>query len=175
MTPKVKTTIGWAEWVQMPQIGLPFIKAKSDTGARTSALHAFNIEPFSYKGAPWVRFKIHPLQGNNTVTVTCEAPVIDRRAVTDSGGKSEKRLVIETFATVGDITRAIEITLTNRERMAFRMLLGRQAMERFGFIVDPAHATLLMKLKQSSALAAYKKMKSGLMIPKEFIAKDAKK
>lgn len=156
---KEKLIIGWAEWVQLPQIGLPLIKAKADTGARTSALHAFDIQTFSGKGGPWVRFKIHPLQGNNEITITCEAPVIDRRLVTDSGGKGEKRLVIETFATIGGITRAIEITLTNREKMAFRMLIGRQAMERFGIIVNPSHGTMLDKIKPNEARNAYAKLK----------------
>lgn len=164
---KHRTIIGWAEWVQLPQIGLPLIKAKCDTGARTSALHAFNIETFTHKGAPWVRFKIHPLQATSQLTIQCEAPVVDRRLVTDSGGKGEKRLVIETFATIGEMTRAIEITLTNREKMAFRMLLGRQAMERFGLAVDPAHTTLLLKVKSSTAKAAYIKKKPKLILPKD--------
>jgi hypothetical protein len=172
---KNKTIIGWGEWVQMAQIGLPLIKAKADTGARTSALHAFDIESITNKGAPWVRFKIHPLQGNNTLTVQCEAPVVDRRLVTDSGGKGEKRLVIETFATVGDVTRAIELTLTNREKMAFRMLLGRQAMERFGFIVDSSYPTLLTKVKQSTARAAYENGKKPKIASITSIKKDIAK
>ncbi len=164
---KHKTIIGWSEWVQLPQIGLPLIKAKCDTGARTSALHAFDIHTFAKKGSPWVRFRIHPLQGTSTLTIDCEAPVVDRRLVTDSGGKGEKRLVIETFATVGEVTRAIEITLTNREKMAFRMLLGRQAMEKFGFAVDPAHTTSLLKIKQSTAKNAYLKKKPKLILPRD--------
>jgi len=162
---KEKTIIGWNEWVKLPQIGLPLIKAKSDTGARTSALHAFDIQTFTNKGAPWVRFHIHPLQGNNQFTIACEAPVIDRRTVTDSGGRGEKRLVIETFATIGEMTRAIEITLTNREKMVFRMLLGRQAMERFGFVVSPAQTTLLDKTRPSQARALYEKAKVKKPIP----------
>lgn len=162
---KEKTIIGWAEWVKLPQIGLPLIKAKSDTGARTSALHAFDIQTFTNKGAPWVRFHIHPLQSNNQLTVICEAPVIDRRLVTDSGGKGEKRLVIETFATIGDMTRAIELTLTNREKMAFRMLLGRQAMERFGFVVNPSQTMLLDKTRPSQAKALYEKAKTKKPVP----------
>jgi hypothetical protein len=152
---KEKTIIGWAEWVQLPLLHLPYIKAKVDTGARTSALHAFSVESFAKKGAPWVKFEMHPLHGHADLIVTCEAPVIDRRMITDSGGKGEKRLVIETFATVGDVTRSIEITLTNREKMAYRMLLGRQALERFGFLVDPKHTTLLTKLRTSQMRKAY--------------------
>lgn len=160
-----KQTIGWAEWVQLPQLGLPLIKAKVDTGARTSALHAFQIETFKKRGAPWVRFAIHPLQSNKTLTVICEAPVIDRRMVTDSGGKGEKRLVIETLANVGGITRRIEVTLTNRDKMSYRMLLGRQAISRFGFVVNPAQTTLLGKVKKAIAQEAYTKKPSGLLVP----------
>lgn len=155
MTHKERAIIGWAEWVQLPLLHLPYVKAKVDTGARTSALHAFSVEPFSKKGAPWVRFQMHPLHGHADIIVPCEAPVIDRRLVTDSGGKGEKRLVIETFATVGDITRSIEITLTNREKMAYRMLLGRQALERFGFLVDVKNATLMGKVRPTAARKAY--------------------
>ncbi len=116
MTVKERTIIGWSEWVQLPLLHLPYIKAKVDTGARTSALRTFSIEPFTRKGVPWVKFEMHPLHGHSDIIVTCEAPVIDRRLVTDSGGKAEKRLVIETFATIGNLTRSIEITLTNREK-----------------------------------------------------------
>lgn len=164
---KQRTIIGWSEWVQMPQIGLPLIKAKCDTGARTSALHAFEIQSYTLRGNPWVRFKIHPLKGDNSLAISCEAPVIDRRLVTDSGGKGEKRLVIETFATIGEVTRAIEVTLTNREKMAFRMLLGRQAMKKFGFAVDPSQTTLQMKIKKGTARHAYSKTKKPkLILPK---------
>lgn len=166
---KEKTIIGWNEWIKLPQIGLPLIRAKADTGARTSALHAFDIQTFTNKGAPWVRFHIHPLQNNNSLTILCEAPVIDRRLVTDSGGKGEKRLVIETFASIGDMTRAIEITLTNREKMTYRMLLGRQAMERFGLVVNPAQATVLDKTKPSHAKNFYEKIKTKKTMPTPII------
>ena len=159
---KERTIIGWAEWVQLPQLGLPLIKAKVDTGARTSALHAFSVETFSKRGAPWVRFQIHPIRGSKNLTVTCEAPVIDRRLVTDSGGKSEKRLVIETLARVGDVSRRIEITLTNREKMAFRMLLGRQAISKFDFLVNPAQTALIQKFKPSVVLDIYQ---TGKAVP----------
>ncbi|MDB5478322.1 MAG: ribosomal protein modification protein [Alphaproteobacteria bacterium] len=156
MIKKKRTVIGWAEWVTLPQLNLPLIKAKIDTGARTSALHAFSIETFKKRGAPWVRFQIHPLQGNRKISVTCEAPVVDRRMVTDSGGKSERRLVIETLAQIGDVTRRIEITLTNREKMAFRMLLGRQAISKFDFLVNPAYTRMLKKVKPAIALETYR-------------------
>lgn len=152
---KEKTIIGWSEWVQLPQLGLPLIKAKIDTGARTSALHAFEIDKFTNRGAPWVRFSIHPLQANSQFVLTCEAPVIDRRLVTDSGGKGEKRFVIETFATMDGLTRSIQLTLTNRDKMAFRMLLGRQAIGKFGFLVNPAHKPILLTLRRKQARELY--------------------
>jgi hypothetical protein len=152
---KEKTVIGWNEWVQLPQIGIPLIKAKIDTGAKTSALHAFDIETFKRRGISWVRFKIHPIQGNSKVTVQCEAPVVDRRMVTDSGGKAEKRLVIETLAHINGVTRSIELTLTNREKMVFRMLLGRQAIGKFDFLVNPSNRTMLEKIKRKAALNVY--------------------
>jgi ribosomal protein S6--L-glutamate ligase len=152
---KEKTIIGWNEWVGLPQLNLPLIKAKVDTGARTSALHAFSVDPFTKGGAPWVSFSLHPLQQSRAPLVTCEAPVIDRRLVTDSGGRGERRLVIETLATIGGMSRAIEITLTNREKMAYRMLLGRQGVRKFGFLVNPAQSTLLDKYTPSQALEIY--------------------
>lgn len=148
--------IGWCEWVQLPQLGLPAIKAKIDTGARTSALHADSIEPFRKKGKPWVRFTIRPLSFSKTLVVECEAPLVDRRLVKDSGGKAEKRFVIETLAMVGGSPRMIEITLTNREKMMFRMLLGRQAINKFHYHVAPSQSCLTGKLKKEMARKLYR-------------------
>ncbi len=155
MIKEKKTIIGWNEWVDMGPLGLPLIKAKVDTGARTSALHAFSVESFTEGGSPWVRFQIHPLQKASQLTITCEAPVIDRRLVTDSGGRDERRLVIETMALIGGFERSIEITLTNREKMAYRMLLGRQAIAKFGFLVNPNQNSLLQKISPAQARQAY--------------------
>lgn len=129
--------IGWEEWVGLPDLGLPAIKAKVDTGARTSALHAFLIEPFGPQAAPRVRFGIHPIPGRDDIEIYCSAPVIDRREVTSSNGERETRYVIASRITVGPRSWPIEITLTNRETMAYRMLLGRQAI-REDMFVDPA-------------------------------------
>lgn len=158
---KDKTIIGWSEWVQLPGLGLPLVKAKIDTGARTSALHAFNIKPFTRRGMPWVKFDIHPLQGNADITVTCKAPITDQRLVTDSGGKSERRFVIAAEAIVDGQKQLIEITLTNREKMAYRMLLGRQGIGKFGLLVNPAHPTMLFKVKPSLARKIYEEYSKG--------------
>lgn len=135
-------TVGWREWLALPQLGIPAIKAKVDTGARTSALHAHSLELFSERGAPHVRFVIRPLRRRPRLEITCEAAVIDRRIVSDSGGHKEKRYVIETLVQAGDAKWPIEVTLTNRDTMLFRMLLGRRAMEG-RLIVDPNASYLL--------------------------------
>ncbi len=129
--------VGWREWLSLPELGIEHVKAKVDTGARTSALHAFYVEPFTKEGVKWVRFGIHPVQKNSSLVVECEAPVKDQRIVRDSGGHSESRYVIETTVEIGDISFQAELTLTDRDSMKFRMLLGRTALER-RFIVDSA-------------------------------------
>ncbi|HZA02056.1 MAG TPA: RimK/LysX family protein [Hyphomicrobiaceae bacterium] len=137
--------IGWEEWVALPDLGLPAIKAKVDTGAKTSALHAFQIEPFGPPSAPMVRFGIHPIPGRDDIEVYCSAPVVDRREVTSSNGEKETRLVIGTRVRIGDRDWPIEVTLTNRQSMAYRMLLGRQAI-REDIRVDPSASFLQPKL-----------------------------
>ncbi len=134
--------IGWREWVGLPDLGVAHIKAKVDTGAKTSALHAFYVQPFEREGMPWVRFGVHPLQATATQVIECEAPVKDVRQVTDSGGHAEMRPVIETTLVVQGETRLIELTLTDRENMMFRMLLGRSALKR-RFVVDSGKSFLL--------------------------------
>ena len=140
------TAIGWREWVALPDLGLPAIKTKVDTGARTSALHAFLIEPYTENGIDMLRFLLHPIQRNQDFEVECRCAVFDRREVTDSGGNTEMRYVIQSDMVFGSDRLPIELTLTNRDTMAFRMLLGRRAMEG-RYIVDPASSYLNGKLR----------------------------
>jgi hypothetical protein len=135
------TTIGWQEWGALPELNINLIHMKVDTGAKTSCLHAFKLEPFERDGQEWLRIFMHPEQGSLREQV-CEAPVFDKREVTDSGGHTETRYVIRTRLQLGKFDQAVELTLTNRDTMKFRMLLGRQAM-RGNFIVDPQASHLL--------------------------------
>ncbi len=121
--------LGWEEWLALPDLGVPAIKAKVDTGARTSALHAFTIEVIGSAEQPKVHFGIHPIPGRDDVVVMAVADVIDRREVASSNGERELRWVIRTPVRIADHTWPVEITLTNRESMAYRMLLGRQALQ----------------------------------------------
>ena len=137
--------VGWREWVALPDLGIHKLKVKVDTGARTSALHAFQINYYEEKEQPMVCFAIHPRRGHPKV-IECRAPVIDQRWVTDSGGHREERYVIQTTIVMAGNSWPIEITLTNRDDMRFRMLLGRTAMKN-RLIVDPAASFLLGKNK----------------------------
>jgi hypothetical protein len=136
-----RTPLGWREWIELPDLDIPRIKAKIDTGARTSALHAFHVEPFTREGQAWVRFCIHPLQGDTARVVQCEAPVKDRRVVRDSGGHEELRYVIDTEVKIGEDRFRAEMTLTDRDTMAFRVLLGRTAL-RARYVIHPGRSYL---------------------------------
>ena len=127
--------IGWREWVRLPDLGIATIKAKVDTGARSSSLHAFDVTEFRRQGQRWVRFKVHPVQRRTDSTVEAEAPILDYRSVRSSSGRASLRPVIETRIELLGVTWSIELTLANRDEMGFRMLLGRQAF-RHRFLVD---------------------------------------
>jgi hypothetical protein len=139
-----KIIIGWREWISLPDLNLHHIKAKIDTGARTSTLHAFSVKGYTKKGVHRVKFLIHPYQNRTDVVKECDAPIVDRRMVTDSGGHKAKRYVILTTLVLGDQAWEIEMTLTNRDSMKFRMLLGRTAM-RGKIIVDPGRSFVVGK------------------------------
>ena len=132
-------SIGWREWVALPELGIHKIKAKIDTGARTSALHAFALRPYKDGNKERIAFDMHPFQHNSEMIISCTADIIDKRWVTDSGGHREERYVIRTPVVIGDKTLSIEVTLTERDTMLFRMLLGRSAIRR-RFIVNPARS-----------------------------------
>ena len=128
--------LGWREWISLPDLNIDLIKAKIDTGARSSALHAFAIDPYRKGGESWIMFAIHPKQRHSDFIIECHAPIKDRRLVSDSGGHKQRRYVIETRLILGQSIITAEMTLTNRDSMLFRMLIGRTTMNN-RFIIDP--------------------------------------
>ena len=139
--PAALPVIGWREWVRLPELGIKQIKAKIDSGARSSSLHARDIEEFERDGESWVRFNVHTKQRSTEKTVAAEARVIDKRSVRSSSGKASLRLVIQTKVELLGQSYDIELTLANRETMGFRMLLGREAF-RGRFMIDACRSYL---------------------------------
>lgn len=161
-----KVIVGSEEWCSLPQLGIPTIKARVDSGAKTSSLHALNINVFQKDGEDWVKFDINPIQNNAKTIINCEAPLVDKRIVKSSSGFREKRLVVKTQLQLGNESWDIELTLTNRDSMGFRMLLGREAMSG-RILVDPEQEYLLGQPTQEKLNEYYDKRtkeKTGLRI-----------
>ena len=135
-----KGTVGWREWVSLPGLGVPAVKAKIDTGAKTSAIHAWKVHHYRNEGVEHLSFFLHPLQDDDH-EIACVARLLDMREVTSSNGMRQKRFVIETELEMGEQRYPIELTLTNRDEMGFRMLIGRQALRK-RWLVDPAKSFL---------------------------------
>jgi ribosomal protein S6--L-glutamate ligase len=161
-----KIILGSEEWCSFPELGIPTIKARVDSGAKTSALHAINIAPFKKDTQNWVKFDINPIQNNVKTVIHCEAPLVDKRIVKSSSGFREERYVIQTNLEIGNSNWVIEMTLTNRDSMGFRMLLGREAMSG-RVMVDPEQQYLLGQPTTDSLKEVYKnseKASSGMRI-----------
>ncbi|MDO5633402.1 MAG: ATP-dependent zinc protease [Micrococcus sp.] len=135
------TLVGWREWVSLPGSGVDWLKAKIDTGARTSALHAFDVQQFRRDDAPWVRFQVHPWQTSAKDAKIVELPVKDTRVIRSSNGSAQPRLVVAMPLSLAGRQIEAEVTLTDRDEMGFRMLIGREALGQ-GFLVDPAASYL---------------------------------
>ncbi|GAA1912605.1 ATP-dependent zinc protease family protein [Nocardioides hwasunensis] len=133
------TVVGWREWVALPQADVAWVKAKIDTGARSSSIHAFDLEVFDRDGHDWVRFSIHPWQKSDDDHVELSLPVLDVREVRSSNGQVEKRYAVALDVTLAGRTVTTVMTLSNRDEMGFRMLIGREALER-GYLVDSSRS-----------------------------------
>ena len=136
--------IGWREWAAFPEIGVDRIKAKIDTGAKTSAVHAFRIRVVEKNGGEWAEFRLHPVQKRKTPEIKCAAPIIDRRRIRSSNGAVEERLIIRTTLRLGEREWPVDLSLAARDEMGFRLLLGRDALRR-KFMIDPSASFLLGK------------------------------
>ncbi|MGH7163704.1 MAG: ATP-dependent zinc protease family protein [Planctomycetota bacterium] len=139
--PRALPVLGWREWISLPDLGIAYIKAKIDTGAKTSSLHAFAMEPFVRKGKRMIRFRVHPFQRDSFHTVEAEAPLLGERRIRTSGGHESTRPVIGAHVEVLGRRWRIELTLAPRDEMGFRMLLGRQGL-RSRFLVHPGRSYL---------------------------------
>ncbi len=161
-----KIIVGSEEWVSLPELHIPAIKVRVDSGAKTSALHAVNIQPFQKNNETWVSFDVYPIQNNGKKAIRCEAPVIDKRIIKSSTGNKENRYIIKTTLKLNELTTDIEISLTNRDSMGYRMLLGREAMVG-KMLVDPESSFLQGSFSDEEIDSKYKlkpTKKQGLKI-----------
>lgn len=132
--------VGWREWVGLPSLGIAAIRAKTDTGARTSSLHAENVERFSTSGTPMIAFRVFPFRGDRITVVRGEAALVDERLVRSSDGDAQVRPIVRATLAIAGMEREIEVSLARRDLMGFRMLLGRAALD--GMLVDPTRSYL---------------------------------
>lgn len=154
----MKTVVGSEEWVSLSKLKIPFVKARVDSGAKTSSLHATNIQPYQKDNETWVNFDVFPIQNDGKRKISCKALVVDKRVVKSSSGDREERFVVRTEISLNEQKWDIELTLTNRDSMGYRMLLGRQAM--MGrIIVDPSESFLAGNIENDIILKSYKQFK----------------
>lgn len=153
--------VGWKEWCSLPELNLPAIKAKIDTGAKTSALHATGIEPLTIEGQRYVKFQVDPIQGKPEIQKQCLGLLVDRRYVMNSGGHREMRYIIKTPIQIGALTWDIEITLTDRELLSYRMLIGREAL-RERAIIDPTRSHCQGRISRVALNKFYKKLSTEI-------------
>lgn len=166
---KRKIKVGWQEWISLKDIGIHAIKSKVDTGATTSSLGANKIIEFQKDNETWVNFIVQPIQGSN-LKIKCEAKVVDKRIVSDSGGHKNLRYVIKTCIELDGVRWPIEITLAKRNKMKYQMLLGRQAMKG-RIIVDPGSSFVCGKLKKSEAISLYQSVNHNSIVNLRFYDK----
>lgn len=153
-----KLLVGRDEWCALPDLGIPAIKAKIDTGAKTSALHAFNIRCIKKNKVSLVQFDVHPLQSDDKILISCVAPLIDERHIMSSSGHIEHRYVIQTPIIIGSEQWMIEVTLSNRDPLRYRLLLGREALNN-RVLIDPSLSCHQKKIRRLKALALYSTLK----------------
>ncbi len=149
-----KLLVGRSEWCSLPDLGIPGIKAKIDTGARTSAIHAFDIRAETIDDKKHVFFKVHPIQGNTQIVVSCQALIVDERYIMSSNGHKEHRYIITTNIKLGENIYNIDLSLSNRDPLTFRMLLGREALNK-RMIVDPGLTCRQGKYKRDMVRKLY--------------------
>lgn len=149
-----KLIIGWNEWCRLPKLNLPAIKAKIDTGAKTSSLHADNIKAVIRNKKKYVYYDVHPIQRNNDIVVRCRSLVIDERSIMSSNGQKERRYIIATSLRLGTKVWDIELSLSNRDPLKYRLLLGREALSRY-VVINPGTACHQIKYKNIDIINLY--------------------